>query len=81
MDKRTEREIDKERKREGNKLAETHKGIFIAKGKKGKRTLGDQLHQSLQTKDSSFSLSCYPATSLSLWIRNRMLKKKRAHSI
>ena len=40
------------RKREGNKLAETHIGIFIARKKKGRRTLGDQLNQSLQTKDS-----------------------------
>lgn len=50
---------------------ETQKVIFTER-----KRLGDQLHQSVQTEDSSFSLSSYLATSQSLWIRNRMLKKK-----
>lgn len=33
--------------KEGDKLAETQKDIFI-----GRKTLGDQLHQSVQTEDS-----------------------------
>ncbi len=67
---------ERKEKKEGNKLAETQKDIYV-----GRKTLGDQLHQSVQTEDSSFSLRCYLATSQSLRIRNRMLKKKRAHYI
>lgn len=36
----------------------------------GRKTLRDQLHQSVQTEDSSFSLSPYLQTSHSFWIRS-----------
>jgi len=52
------------------KLVETQKDLFI-----DRKTLRDQLHQTVQTEDSSFSLSCYLHTSQSLWIGNRMLEK------
>lgn len=52
------RKWDRREEKEGNKLPETEKDFFI-----GRKTLGDQLHQSVQTEERSFSLSCYLATS------------------
>lgn len=51
------REIDKESKREYNKQKY-----------KGRKTLLDQLNQSVQTENCSFSLSCYLTRSQSLWV-------------
>lgn len=42
----------------------------------GRKRLRDQLHQSVQTVDSSFSLSGYLQTSQRCWIRTRIRKKQ-----
>lgn len=40
----------------------------------GRKRLTDQLHQSVQTADTSFSLSCYLQTGQSCWIGTKDTK-------